>query len=309
MWLGCGRSTGPALPWTWHPSSATFKVRRSSFREFAQPFETVFRIGGRFVVAGLDLETVVEGETQSFIDGVLGSGHGERTVGGDRRCDLQADFPQQALRCNSIDQADRQGLDRLHLAPGEDDVLGAARTDQPGQPLCASCAWNDPQLDLGQAELRTGKRNAEVAGKRDLGSPAKRDPIDTGDEDNVTLFHPAQHSLDLLQEEPNLGFTHPAPLFEIGAGTESLRSGASKDDHPGSAIVRNALEELFQLDHHRPADRIAAGLPKDRPDLRRARLFDLEFRHRYLRASKLDRHTTHRHPRASAGARRWASAA
>ena len=72
-----------------------------------------------------------------------------------------------------VDQADAQRLVGVDLAAGEDQVLGPGRTDQAGQPLGAAAAGDDPEQDLGLAELGGVADDPEVAGQRQLAAAAE----------------------------------------------------------------------------------------------------------------------------------------
>ena len=67
------------------------------------------------------------------------------------------------------------------LPAGEDDVLGARRTDQARQPLRAAAAGDDAEQDLGLAELGVVGGDAEVARERELAPAAERVAVDRGD--------------------------------------------------------------------------------------------------------------------------------
>ena len=64
-----------------------------------------------------------------------------------------------------------------------DDVLRAAETDEPGEPLRPARAGDHPEPDLREAELRVVGGDAEVAGERKLEADAEAvaaDPRDHG---------------------------------------------------------------------------------------------------------------------------------
>ena len=73
-----------------------------------------------------------------------------------------------------VGQPDPQRLLGLDLAAGEDHVLGPRRPDQPGEALRATAARDDAEQDLGLAEPRLLRRDAEVAGERQLAAAAER---------------------------------------------------------------------------------------------------------------------------------------
>ena len=59
----------------------------------------------------------------------------------------------------------RLGIDRL---PGQDHRQRFSHADEPRQPLGAAGAWNEAELDFGQAEPGGGRCNAIMTAERDL---------------------------------------------------------------------------------------------------------------------------------------------
>ena len=75
-------------------------------------------------------------------------------------------------RHHPVDQADAQRLLGVDEAAGEDQVLGARRTDEPGEPLGAAGTGDDPQQDLRLTELGVVARRC--AGRRTARARSRR---------------------------------------------------------------------------------------------------------------------------------------
>jgi len=66
-------------------------------------------------------------------------------------------------------------------APGEDDLLREAEPDDAGQALAPAPARDDPEVDLGLAELCFARGDPDIAGESELAAAAERVPVDRGD--------------------------------------------------------------------------------------------------------------------------------
>ena len=85
-------------------------------------------------------------------------------------------------RDHPVDQADRQRLVGLDEPAGEDQVLGLAGADQPGEPLGAAGAGDDAEQDLGLAEHGVLGGEPDVGAQRELAAAAERVAGDRGDD-------------------------------------------------------------------------------------------------------------------------------
>ena len=67
------------------------------------------------------------------------------------------------------------------------------------QPLRAAEARDDPEVDLRLAEGRRARRQADVAGHRDLAAAAEREPVDGGDRRDARALPLAPERVDALE--------------------------------------------------------------------------------------------------------------
>jgi hypothetical protein len=80
-----------------------------------------------------------------------------------------------------IGEADPQRLGGADDVAGEAQLLGLGDADPAGQALGAAEAGDDPELDLGLAELRVVGGDDEVAGQRQLAAAAEGEAVDRRD--------------------------------------------------------------------------------------------------------------------------------
>ena len=124
----------------------------------------------------------VEVDAEPPVDRLLGRAYGERG------CAAELPRPGDGLgvdlvgREQPVDQPDLQRLVGLDEAPGEDQVLGLARTDQPAQPLGAAGARDDPEQDLRLAERRVVGGEPDVRAQRELAPATEGVAGDRGDD-------------------------------------------------------------------------------------------------------------------------------
>ena len=187
----------------------------------------------------LQLQGIIERQIEAVVHGGLGVpqrrrsrgealGHGHRLV--------------VRLRCrvHGVGQTDGQGLLGMHTAAAVDDLLGAAEAHEARQALGAAGAGDDAQQDLGLAEDRIIRRQAEVGGHRQL----------TAAPEGVPVHGRHQNLRDALQLPQSAGQTHGcsragvgvarAEFLDVGTGGED--PGASPQD--GSANVRTPPQLL-----------------------------------------------------------------
>ena len=78
------------------------------------------------------------------------------------------------LRHDPVDEPDRERLVGAHLPPAPDQLLGARRADESGQPLRAARARDDAEQDLGLPDARVVGGDAQIARHRELEAAAER---------------------------------------------------------------------------------------------------------------------------------------
>src|SRR5262249_23656714 len=109
----------------------------------------------------------------------LDRGERERRLRGEQLSNLARLVDSRVV--HRVHKADPQRLRGTDDAARQDQVLRDAEAADPRQALGPAPAGDDPEVDLGLAELRAGRRVAQVARERELAAAAEREPVDRGD--------------------------------------------------------------------------------------------------------------------------------
>ena len=96
------------------------------------------------------------------------------------------------------------------------------RADQPRQPLRAAEAGDDPELDLRLAEQRRARRDAHVAGHRELAAAAEGEAVDGGDRRDARRCR----ARGTARAPPSIssragGLVHRRERLDVGAGART----------------------------------------------------------------------------------------
>ena len=111
----------------------------------------------------------------------------------------ERDVEQLVVLDDAVDEPVLEGLlGRDRLADGVH-LQRLGRADEPGEPLRAAEAGDDPEVDLGLAEGRRARGQADVAGHRDLAAAAEREPVDGGDRHDRRPLPLAPERVDALE--------------------------------------------------------------------------------------------------------------
>ena len=147
------------------------------------------------------------------------------------------------------DAVDEPELVRLvgHDRVADDVHLEAlAVTDEPRQPLRATEPGDDPELDLGLAEERCARGDAQVAGHRELAAAAEGNPVDGGDRGDGPRGELAGERVGAAQEVFAAALVERGEGLDVGAGGEEerVRGGDHERAHAGVPDLRPDLLEV-----------------------------------------------------------------
>ena len=134
-----------------------------------------------------------------------------------------------------VDHADRQRLLGPDHPAGEDEVLGPGAADQAGEALGAAAAGDEPERDLGQADLGAGVDDAEVAGQRELEPAAERVAGDGGHRGDGQGGEVVEGALQVAGQPQHVGDAEAGHLLDVGARGEGLL--AADDDERADAAA------------------------------------------------------------------------
>ena len=138
-------------------------------------------------------------------------------------------------------------------ATGEDQLLGPGGTDQPGQPLGAAGAGDDPQLDLRLAEGGVVGGDPDVGAQRQLAATAEGVAVDRGDHRLGDRGHRPER---VLQHGRRAGSCRRAPMAAISLmSAPAANTCSTTGDHHGGDVGRAPPPPS-------PARRSAAAWPR-----------------------------------------------
>ena len=153
------------------------------------------------------------------------------------------------LADDGVDQPDRLrllGRDRIAADDQRQRGFGA---HQARQALGARGAGDQPELDLGQPELRARHRHAVVAGERDFAPAAERGAVDRGDDRLLARLHRVER---FGQARALRGL---AEFGDVGAGEERAPVAAD-DDRLDPVVGEPRLDLALEPRAHRLAERV-----------------------------------------------------
>src|SRR3990167_1081771 len=157
------------------------------------------------------------------------------------------------------DQPPGLRLLRRDPATRHHEQLGAGHAHQSQGPLSAAAAGDHPEPDLRKRELRAPRRDAEIAGHRQLEAGPHREPVDRGDHRLPAALGRGERVAPHLEVRRRQGeeFGH------VATGAERLPAGAADDDHPHGIVGLECREDPRELVAHRHRHRVHLGLTVD----------------------------------------------
>ena len=197
---------------------------------------------------------------EPLVDRVLREPHRDDRALAELGGPVQRDVLDLVRRHDPVDEPDRERLVGAHLAPAPDQLLGARRADESGQPLGAARARDDAEQDLGLTDARVVAPRR--AGRTRIASsrpPPSAYPLDRGDDrtrdrrDRVERARGTpRRSRGRLSLSPNSSMSAPAAnAFSLPGdddrlhrrvGGELARGVADRAEHaPATAVHRRRL--------------------------------------------------------------------
>jgi hypothetical protein len=172
------------------------------------------------------------------------------------------------------------------IVPAHAQLERVGQADPPQQPLRPAEPGDDPELDLGLAELRRLRRIDEVAGQRQLAAAAEREPVDRRDHRDRQRRQRLAHRVALARELPRLRLGHRRHRRDVGPGDERLaRAGQHEPaDRPVRGGRPGRAHRLRQISDDRDAQRVEHRRSVHRDHADRAAILDEQ---------RLERHRRH----------------
>lgn len=184
---------------------------------------------------------------QTEVDGVHRIRDGQWPIGGDLRQDRLCAGNQLVGGHDFIHQTDPICLFRRHHFSGEDELQRDTLADETRQSLGAAEAGNEPEPDLGLAELRAGTREPDRASQRGLASAAEREAVHRGDDGLAETFDEVEQRLPGTGALLGLDRRGIGQFADIGAGDEGTVACTGEDDAANRCIVTRIRECRMQF--------------------------------------------------------------
>ena len=188
-----------------------------------------------------------------------------------RARDLRRRRHQLITRDDPLDEAPVvRGL-RADEVAAEIEQVGAAEPDEPRQPLRAAAAGDEPELDLGLAQLRVVGADPHVAAHRELESAAEAEAVDRGDERSPRRIHsmPDRVQTPCGAALAAAGLAKRRELLDVGARDERPLAGAEQHDRARLVVAVEPVDLLLELLQQRRRE-LVHGRVLDRDERDRA---------------------------------------
>ncbi len=171
---------------------------------------------------------------------------GDRGIAGDPRGGRQRRRQQFGRRKDFVHETPGVGFGCGKRLAGQDQFLGAALADGPGQGLRAAAARHDAERDLGQRKTRALGRVEKIAAACDLAAAAIGGTVYRADDRDRAVDQRPHHPLedDVLARPCLVG--HAAPLLQVAAGAERLVACACEND---AAQVLRIERRILEIAH------------------------------------------------------------
>ena len=124
-----------------------------------------------------------------------------------------------------LDEADAERFGGRHAHARQDHLERLAAADEARQPLRASAARDDGEVDLGQSQVRVLGGDPDVAGQRELEAAAQREAADGRDDGLGAALHLGAE-VEALPGLPEMGRRRAA------RGTRGCRRPRRRRDRP-----------------------------------------------------------------------------
>jgi hypothetical protein len=146
-----------------------------------------------------------------------------------------------------VDEARLERLAAADVAAGRHHLQRLRHAREAGESLRAAATGEQPEVHLGQAELRRPQRHPVVRGECGLEAAAERGPVDRRDHRDRCVLHRRLH---LVQADGLLGAA--AELGDVGAGDE--RPAVADDDDTRRPVLDRLREPVEQTLADVPAE-------------------------------------------------------
>jgi len=193
-----------------------------------------------------DLNSLLNGQADAVVDGLLAVAHSDGGVLGDLASQLQHILHQLGLRVHGIDQTNAVSLIGLDVQGRVDQLLCHAHAHQTGQTLGAAEARGDAQTDFGLTEHSVVRADADVAAHSQLVAAAQRKAVDGCNHWDGEMLDHQEHIIAQLAEGLALCLGHGAHGADIGTSNKALVAFAGQNDAADGVLI-HSLKSCLQV--------------------------------------------------------------
>src|SRR5256885_6259199 len=143
-------------------------------------------------------------------------------------------------------------------------------TEHTDEPLRPTCPWDEAQTHFGQTELRSLRRNAEVARQGEFETATEAVPVDRRERGLREIRKSIQDLLAAAGELPHLErLGNVAEGREVGSRTEGAVPRARDDETPDGLVLLQFSQGLLELVEDLRAHRVQSigSVERDRRDM------------------------------------------
>src|SRR5262249_50051439 len=142
-------------------------------------------------------------------------------------------------RRQTVDQTDAIRLVRVDQFAGVEQLVSLRWTNESWKPKNAAASGENAELHLGKIDPRRLVHDADIAGERDLGSPAQRHTIQCRDDRDGQLFERGESHVLAGQFAGYDVLAHMQEFADVGACAERLAAWARHPDRAHRLVGRN----------------------------------------------------------------------
>src|SRR5262249_10229066 len=215
-------------------------------------------------VRALATQVLLVSALERGIDRLLRCRKRHGALGGKEPRGLERPLHQLARLVDRVDEAEAERLRGVDGAPAEDQILGDGEPGDARQPLGAAPTRDDPEVDLGLAELCRARREAQVTRERELAAAAKSETVHGRDR---WLRHGLEQPARLVAERaPALRLLglEAAHVLDVGARDEGPVAGAREHDDACAVVAGELLQLVAQRRERLDVERVERLGARDR---------------------------------------------
>ena len=150
-----------------------------------------------------------------------------------------------------------------------------AFADQASQPLRATIAGNQAELDFRLTHFCVLTGDAEGAGEREFAAAAESKTVDAGDDGFAAGFNGAQDSLSAQGEIAAFDTVDLGKFLNVGAGGKGFFAGTGEDGHANGIVRLDGVDDGLQFAQGSSVERVQNFRPVESEECNAVADFEL----------------------------------